>query len=337
MAPLSSLVVRIHSSIALSCLARALKISPFLMIARPSPQQTEPQPSASLILSILPRRWRPYAVLARLDKPIGTWLLLWPGLWSIALAAPALPDVRLLALFAAGALVMRSTGCVFNDIVDRDFDARVERTRSRPIASGVISVKTAIAFLILLLALGLVILLQLNTFAIILGAASLVLVFTYPFMKRITYWPQAFLGLTFNWGALLGWAAVEGGLAWSAGLLYAGGIAWTLGYDTIYAHQDKEDDALIGVKSSALALGDKTKPWLWAFYLVAAAGFAAAGALANIAWPFYAGLGAVALLFIWQAVALQINDPGNCLAKFKLNFWVGAVLFAGIVAARAMV
>jgi len=200
----------------------------------------------------------------------------------------------------------------------------------------VITVRTAIAFLVLLLALGLAILLQLNTFTIILGAASLVLVFTYPFMKRITYWPQAFLGLTFNWGALLGWAAVEGGLAWSAGLLYAGGIAWTLGYDTIYAHQDKEDDALIGVKSSALALGDRTKPWLWVFYLAALAGFTASGALADVVWPFYAGIGAAALLFVWQAVTLKINDPENCLAKFKLNFWVGALLFAGIVAARAM-
>ena len=306
------------------------------MIARPSPQQTGPRPGANFFLSILPRRLRPFAVLVRLDKPIGTWLLLWPGLWSVALAAPALPDVRLLALFAAGALVMRSAGCVYNDIVDRDFDARVARTENRPIASGVISVKTAMAFLVLLLALGLVILLHLNTFAIILGAASLVLVFTYPFMKRITYWPQAFLGLTFNWGALLGWAAVEGGLAWPAGLLYAGGIAWTLGYDTIYAHQDKEDDALIGVKSSALALGERTRPWLWAFYVLALTGFAAAGAMTAIAWPFYAGLGAAALLFDWQVATLKIESAEDCLAKFKLNFWVGAVFFAGIVGARAM-
>ncbi|MDP6588351.1 MAG: 4-hydroxybenzoate octaprenyltransferase [Alphaproteobacteria bacterium] len=305
------------------------------MIARPSPQQAVPSPGTNLMLAILPRRLRPFAVLARLDKPIGTWLLLWPGLWSVALAAPALPDMRLLALFAAGALVMRSAGCVYNDIVDRDFDARVARTRSRPIASGAIGVKTAILFLAVLLALGLVILLHLNTFAVIIGAASLALVFTYPFMKRITYWPQAFLGLTFNWGALLGWAAVEGGLAWPAGLLYAGGIAWTLGYDTIYAHQDKEDDALIGVKSTALALGEKTKPWIHAFYLLAVAGFAAAGALADIAWPFYAGLGAASLLFMWQAATLKIDDARDCLAKFKLNFWVGAVLFAGIVGARA--
>lgn len=292
--------------------------------------------TASLILHLLPQRLRPFAVLARLDKPIGTWLLLWPGLWSVALATDGLPDIRLLALFAAGALVMRSAGCVYNDIIDRDFDARVERTRDRPIAAGVISVKTALVFLALLLAIGLAILLQLNGFAILLGIASLVLVFTYPFMKRITYWPQAFLGLTFNWGALLGWAAVEGGLSWPAGLLYAGGIAWTLGYDTIYAHQDKEDDALIGVKSSALALGDKTKPWLWIFYSLALAGFAAAGALSHIAWPFYAGLGAAALFFIWQATTLKTANGVDCLAKFKLNLWVGVVIFAGIVGARAL-
>jgi 4-hydroxybenzoate polyprenyltransferase len=292
--------------------------------------------TASLILHLLPQRLRPFAVLARLDKPIGTWLLLWPGLWSVALATDGLPDIRLLALFAAGALVMRSAGCVYNDIVDRDFDARVERTRDRPIAAGVISVKTALVFFALLLAIGLAILLQLNGFAILLGIASLVLVFTYPFMKRITYWPQAFLGLTFNWGALLGWAAAEGELSWPAGLLYAGGIAWTLGYDTIYAHQDKEDDALIGVKSSALALGDKTKPWLWIFYSLTLTGFAAAGALSHIAWPFYAGLGAAALLFIWQATTLKTANGVDCLAKFKLNFWVGVVIFTGIVGARAL-
>ncbi len=292
--------------------------------------------TASLILNLLPRRLRPFAVLARLDKPIGTWLLLWPGAWSVALAADGLPDIRLLALFAGGALVMRSAGCVYNDIVDRDFDARVARTQDRPIASGAIGVRTAIVFFALLLALGLVILLQLNLFAILLGAASLALVFTYPFMKRITYWPQAFLGLTFNWGALLGWAAVEGGLVWPAGLLYAGAIAWTLGYDTIYAHQDKEDDALIGVKSSALALAERTKPWLWIFFLAALAGFAAAGALSDIAWPFYAGLAAAALLFAWQVITLKMANAADCLTKFKLNFWVGAVIFAGIVGAHAL-
>jgi 4-hydroxybenzoate polyprenyltransferase len=306
------------------------------MTASSSPSQSPAATGGNLLLGLVPARLRPFALLTRLDKPIGTWLLLWPGLWSVALAAEGWPDIRLLALFAAGALVMRSAGCVYNDIVDRDFDARVARTRERPIASGAIGVKTAVVLLAALLAAGLAILLQFNLFAVLLGVASLALVFTYPFMKRITYWPQAFLGLTFNWGALLGWAAVEGGLAWPAGLIYAGGIAWTLGYDTIYAHQDKEDDALIGVKSSALALGANTRPWLWVFYGLTTAGFAAAGALADAAWPFYLGLAAAALLFVWQTKTLKIDDPADCLKKFKNNFWVGALFFAGIVAAHAI-
>ena len=202
-----------------------------------------------------PRFARPFVALARLDQPVGVWLLLWPCLWAIGLASDGLPDIGLLALFTAGAFVMRAAGCTLNDIFDRDFDARVERTRRRPLPSGAIGVKGAVAFMAVLLGAGLAILLQLNLFAILLGAGSLLLVVLYPLMKRITYWPQAFLGLTFNYGALLGWAAVEGGIGWPAGLLYAGGIAWTLGYDTIYAHQDKEDDLLIGVKSSAIALG----------------------------------------------------------------------------------
>lgn len=285
---------------------------------------------------LAPRALKPYVALARLDQPIGVWLLLWPSFWGIALAAERLPDIRLLALFALGALVMRGAGCTYNDIVDREFDARVARTRTRPLPSGAIGVKAAIVFLALLLAAGLAILLQLNLFAIVLGAASLALICSYPFMKRITYWPQAFLGITFNWGALLGWAAVSGGLAWPAGLLYAAGIAWTLGYDTIYAHQDKEDDALIGVKSSALALGAKTRPWLWAFYGLAAAGLAGAGALAGLGWPFYLGLGAAAALFAWQAATLRLDNPADCLAKFKTNGWVGVVVFAGIVVAKAL-
>ena len=306
------------------------------MLARPSPPDALPPGGSNLLLSLMPTALQPFARLSRLDKPIGTWLLLWPGLWSIALAADGLPDIRLLALFTAGALVMRSAGCVYNDIVDRNFDARVARTRDRPIASGAISIKSALCFLTLLLISGLAILLQFNLFTILIGISSLALVFTYPLLKRVTYWPQAFLGLTFNWGALLGWAAVEGELTWPAGLLYAGGIAWTLGYDTIYAHQDKEDDALIGVKSSALALGDKTRPWLWVFYGLALTVFAAAGVLAKTSWPFYTGLTATALIFIWQSTRVKIDNPANCLRMFKLNFWVGAIFFAGIVGARAI-
>ncbi len=281
---------------------------------------------------LAPRALKPYVALIRLDKPIGTWLLLWPGFWAVALAAEGWPDGRLLGLFAAGALIMRSAGCIYNDIVDRKFDAMVARTRNRPLASGALSVRHAIIFMALLLAAGLAILVQLHWLAIVLGAGSLALVFTYPLMKRITHWPQVFLGLTFNWGALMGWAAATGTLDWPAGLLYLGGIFWTLGYDTIYAHQDKEDDALIGVKSSALALGARTRPFLIAVYGLSLATFGAAGALQGIAWPFYLGLGVVAALYGWQALLARFDDPADCLAKFKANTWVGLALFAGIVA-----
>lgn len=280
---------------------------------------------------LAPRALKPYVALIRLDKPTGTWLLLWPCFWTIALAANGWPDGRLLGLFAAGALMMRSAGCIYNDIVDRAFDARVARTRTRPLASGALRVRHAVAFLALLLTAGLAILVQLHWLAIVLGVGSLALVFTYPLMKRITFWPQAFLGLTFNWGALLGWAAVTGALDWPAGLLYLGGIFWTLGYDTIYAHQDKEDDALIGVKSSALALGSRTRPFLIAVYGLSLAAFGMAGALQGLAWPFYLGLGVVASLYAWQALFARFVDAADCLAKFKVNLWVGLALFAGIV------
>ncbi len=293
-------------------------------------------PDAGPIERAMPRPFRPFVALARLDKPIGVWLLLWPCLWAIGLASDGLPDLGLLVLFTAGAFVMRAAGCTYNDIIDRDFDARVERTRGRPLPSGAIGLKGAVAFMAVLLAIGLVILLHLNLFAILLGAGSLLLVFTYPLMKRITYWPQAFLGLTFNYGALLGWAAVQGGLGWSAGLLYVAGIAWTLGYDTIYAHQDKEDDLLIGVKSSALALGSRTRPWLIGFYAVTVAGLTAAGAASSMAWPYFAGVALAALLLAWQAWRVRIDSPADCLAKFKANSWVGLSIFASIVAARSL-
>src|SRR4029077_20552978 len=209
---------------------------------------------------------------------------------SIAMAAERWPDWALLALFGIGALAMRGAGCTLNDLADRDFDAQVARTRSRPLPSGAVTPAQAVAFMGLLLAVGAAVLLSFNRFAIVLGLAVLALIATYPFMKRITYWPQFFLGLNFNWGALLGWAAVRGSLDWAPALLYLGGIAWTLGYDTIYAHQDKEDDVRIGVKSSALALGDGTRPWLFAFYAAAAMLWAAAGISGSLAWPYFAGL-----------------------------------------------
>ena len=279
---------------------------------------------------------RPYARLMRLDRPIGTWLLLWPCWWSLALAAPGWPDPWLMALFAVGALVMRGAGCTVNDIADRDIDGRVARTATRPLPSGDVSLTQALVLLGVLLAIGFAILVQLGTVAIWLGIASLPLIGFYPFMKRITWWPQAWLGLTFNWGALAGWAAVTGTVDAPPIALYAAGIAWTLGYDTIYAHQDKEDDALIGVKSSARRLGEATRPWLYAFYCAAAALIGVAGWLAGLAWPFYIGLGLAAAQLAWQAARVDIDAPADCLAKFKSNKWLGLIVFAAIVAGRVI-
>jgi len=284
-----------------------------------------------------PARLRPYLRLARLDRPIGTWLLLWPCWWSLAMASSGassgtsngLPNGWLLAAFAIGALVMRGAGCAWNDITDRDFDGQVERTRTRPIPSGEISIGQAGAFMVLLALIGLNILLRLNNFAIWIGVMSLAPVVIYPFMKRITWWPQVFLGLAFNWGALLGWAAVRGELGLASILLYLGGIAWTLGYDTIYAHQDKVDDALIGVKSSARRLGAKTRPVLWLFYGLAIILFGLAGWTAGRGPLFLAGLALAALQLAWQAGKVNIDDPEDCLHKFRSNTWFGWLLFGG--------
>lgn len=275
-------------------------------------------------------RVRPYLRLARLDRPIGTWLLLWPCWWSLALAAPPWPDLLLLlALFAIGALVMRGAGCTWNDIADRDFDGKVERTRTRPIPAGEVTLAQAGAFMVLQALVGFAVLLTLNQFAIWVGIASLGVVAIYPFMKRITWWPQFFLGLAFNWGALLGWAAVRGELGWPALMLYLGGIAWTLGYDTIYAHQDKEDDALIGVRSSALRLGGNTRPALAVFYTIAIVGFTAAGWLAGEGVWFFVGAAVAAIHLAWQVMAVKLDAPADCLAKFKSNIAFGWILFAG--------
>jgi len=297
------------------------------------------------VADALPRHWvdhwlpvaaRPYARLARLERPIGWWLLLLPGWWSIALAQAAagggLPDIRLLTLFLIGAIVMRGAGCTFNDIVDRDFDARVARTRSRPIPSGKVSLRQAQAFLVLLAFIGLAILLQFNLFAIALGALSLLTIVVYPFMKRVTYWPQVFLGIAFNWGALLGWAAVHGRLDPAAIALYLGGIAWTLAYDTIYAHQDKEDDALIGIKSTALKLGASTPRWLACFFAAALGLIAAAGWLAGAGPLYHIGVAAAGLHAVWQLARLDIDDPARCLKLFRSNREFGLLIFAAAVA-----
>ena len=273
---------------------------------------------------------RPYLRLARLDRPIGTWLLLWPCWWAIALAADGWPDPLLLALFAVGAVAMRGAGCCWNDIADRDLDGQVARTRTRPIPAGELSVIEAGACMVLLALVGLAVLLTLNPFAQLVGLMALAPVAIYPFMKRITWWPQFFLGLAFNWGALLGYAAARGELGWPALALYLGGIAWTLGYDTIYAHQDKDDDALIGIKSAALRLGPSTRPALAAFYCLALTGLAAAGL--GLGWPFWVGLAGMAGHFAWQVAASDFDDPVDCLAKFRANHGAAAILFAAILA-----
>ncbi len=277
---------------------------------------------------------RPYLRLSRVDRPIGTWLLLLPCWWGVALASPGWPDPILLILFAIGALVMRAAGCVVNDIADRDFDGRVARTATRPIASGAISVRQALVFLGGLLAVGFLVLIQLHPVAVLVGVCSLPLIAIYPYTKRITYWPQAVLGLTFNWGALVGWVAVRGEMDWAAVALYAAGFFWTMGYDTIYAHQDKADDLLVGVKSSALKLGARTRPWLFVFYGAAVVLLATAGLAADLSWPYFVGLAAAAWHLGRQAATVDIDDPKDCLAKFKSNRDFGLILFAALVAAQ---
>jgi 4-hydroxybenzoate polyprenyltransferase len=242
----------------------------------------------------------------------------------------------LFCIFGIGALTMRGAGCTFNDIVDRNFDAQVARTRNRPLPSGQVTVRQAIAFLITLLAVGFYILISLKPYAIMLGSASLLLVFSYPLMKRVTYWPQFFLGLTFNWGALLGWAAVRNGLDVPAIILYAGGVFWTLGYDTIYAHQDRRDDPKAGVKSTARRLGLGSKPWLYAFYAIAVTLFAFAGYIGDFLWPYFVGLGLGTSQLIWQVSGVNLDNPKDCLSKFKSNRLFSWLFLSGIIAAQSI-
>ncbi len=292
-------------------------------------------PTGDWIDRLAPKPMQPYLRLMRLDRPIGTWLLLFPCWWSISMAASPFDEplkaLWFFALFGVGAVLMRGAGCVVNDLADRDIDGKVERTIGRPLPSGQVSPAQALAFLAFLLAVGLVILLQFNTFAVTVGAASLILVFIYPFAKRFTYWPQAVLGLTFNWGALLGWAAVTGELSLAPLLLYFGGWFWTMGYDTVYAHQDIEDDIIVGVKSSAIALGDATPKWLWVFYGAAITLFGIAGTLAGLSVWFYIGLAAAACHFIWQAATVDIKNQQDCLTKFKSNRYFGALMLIAVL------
>jgi 4-hydroxybenzoate polyprenyltransferase len=284
--------------------------------------------------SLAPSWLRPYLRLARLDRPIGSWLLLIPCWWSLGLAgihAGQVVSIWHVALFFIGAFAMRGAGCTWNDIVDRDLDAMVERTRSRPIPSGQVSVQAAAGFLVAQALLGLLVLLQFNGFTIATGIASLAIVAIYPFMKRITYWPQIVLGLAFSWGALMGWPATFGRLDWPALVLYAGSIAWVIGYDTIYAHQDREDDALIGIGSTAILFGENTRPLLALFYTLAVALMAVAGWGAGAGVVFSIGLLAFAAQLSWQISRFRIGDPDLCLRLFKSNRDAGLILFAAMV------
>ncbi len=285
--------------------------------------------------------FQPWLRLMRLDRPIGTWLLFWPCVLGLLLGAMAedrpfseARDVWLLVLFGAGAIVMRGAGCTYNDIIDRDIDAKVARTQRRPLPSGAISVRDAWAFLAAQCFVGLLVLIQLNMFSIAVGAASLVLVAAYPFMKRITWWPQAWLGLTFNWGALLGFAAQTGRIDWADATLYAGLFFWTLGYDTIYAHQDREDDALLGVKSTARLLGARSREWILGFYAVAFGLMLAAGFMEHAGWPFTLLMLAAGGHLLWQVHTLDIDDAERCLKLFRANRETGAMLAAAYLIAN---
>ncbi|MFM9858617.1 4-hydroxybenzoate octaprenyltransferase [Pseudoxanthobacter sp. M-2] len=283
-----------------------------------------------------PLSWRPYARLARLDRPIGWWLLLWPCWWSAALAAVAAgapyPNPWHLVLFLVGAIVMRGAGCTYNDVVDRDVDAQVTRTRSRPIPSGQVSAKRAFAFAVALSFVGLAVLLQFNLTTILVGAGSLVVVAAYPFAKRVTDWPQMVLGLAFSWGAFLGWTAVFGELALAPVALYLAAILWTIGYDTIYAHQDRRDDAIVGIRSTARLFGRYTKLSIGGLFVATVVALAVAFALVGAGWPAYVGLAAFAVHLAWQVITLDEDDPARCLMLFRSNRIAGWMPFLGLVA-----
>ena len=292
-------------------------------------------PSGNWVDRLAPESWRAFLRLARFDRPIGAWLLLFPCWWGQALAELSLGrgavDARYLVLFLCGAFLMRGAGCTYNDIVDRDYDARVQRTAARPIASGQVSLMAAQLFLAGLLLLGLAVLVQFNLFTIALGASSLLLVAIYPFMKRYTYWPQVVLGLTFKWGALVGWSAITGSLATVPLLLYLGCVVWTIGYDTIYAHQDKDDDLAIGLKSTALRLGDATRGCLALLYAAAVLLWAVAGVAAGAGLPFFLALALVSAQLAWQILTLITDDARNCLQRFRSNQLVGWLFFLGLI------
>jgi 4-hydroxybenzoate polyprenyltransferase len=284
--------------------------------------------------NLAPSFSRPYLRLARLDRPIGSWLLLMPCWWSAGLAGMRnghVPSLWHIVLFFIGAFAMRGAGCTWNDLVDRNLDGLVERTRSRPIPSGQVTIAHATGFMLAQALVGLLVLIQFNRFTVLTGLASLLVVVIYPFMKRITYWPQIFLGLAFSWGALMGWPAAFGRLDWPALVLYAGSICWVIGYDTIYAHQDREDDLLIGIKSTALLFVERTPSMLASFYACAVVLIAAAGFMAGGGMFFAAGLIAFGAHLAWQVTRIDINDPAYCLVLFKSNRDAGLILFGAML------
>lgn len=297
-------------------------------------------PSDNWVYRLLPRPLWPYAQLARWDRPIGWQLLMWPCFWSSALAANVakangefyLPIfVFHLFLFFVGSVAMRGAGCTWNDLVDHDIDGQVARTRSRPLPSGRVTRNQARLFLAAQLLVGLLVLAQFNLFSIVLAISSLVVVAIYPFAKRFTDWPQFFLGLAFSWGALMGWAGIFSSLSLAPVVLYVGAVVWTIGYDTIYAHQDKEDDALVGVRSTARLFAERTKVWLWRLYGLTFAAILAAFLLAGVGPLAYLGLLAGGAMLVWQILVLDIDDGDQCLRLFKSNGRIGALVFAGLI------
>ena len=290
--------------------------------------QTETTPDSEHLglVGWLPAGARPFALLARFDRPIGWWLLFWPCAWGLLLAGGAGVHWPLLGWLLLGAIAMRGAGCVYNDIVDRDLDAQVARTRLRPVASGAVSLRAAWIWLVMLSLIGLVVLLQLRWEAQIVALGSLALVAAYPFMKRITWWPQAWLGLVFSWGVPVGWVAVQGGAGLAMALLYAASIAWVIGYDTIYALQDREDDALIGVRSSALRLGAKVRTGVAVFYAIAITLLAAAIWTVRPQPLALLALIPGALHLVWQVASLQVDDGADALAKFRSNRFAGLLI-----------
>lgn len=287
-----------------------------------------------------PRRWQAYLRLGRFDRPIGIWLLLFPCWWSQTLAEVTRlephPNITLLALFAVGATAMRAAGCAYNDYVDRDIDAKVQRTATRPIPSGQIRPMAALVFIAGCALAGFAILLRMNSFTIWLALSSLAIVFVYPFAKRVMSYPQLVLGLAFNWGALVGWAAVKGSLGWPPVVLYLGCVLWTVGYDTIYAHQDKEDDALLGLGSTALLFGENTVSFVGALYAGAVVLWLIAGALAGTHLVYFLAVTLVFLQMAWQVSTLDTSDSANCLRRFRSNRDVGIAVFVGLLADMAL-